>query len=725
MTKQFAIFLVLFSLVEVVFAQKSKIDSLERLLLLAQPDTQRVNLLNQLSFVLYSKNPEKSKDYADEALFLSEKLNFKRGTAECNKNIGLYFRQKGDFVQALRYLSTGLEIFTQLNDLEGLGSTYITLGLVNGQQGNYVEAMNFHIKSLKIHEKLKLEERIAVSLSNIALTYYLEDDLDDALTYYFKALGISKKVNDKWRIELIYTNIGAAYLKQKHYDRALDYFFQSVLLADSLELPTGRTLLYIGQTYAAQQQYEQANAYLFKSIEAFERSKNKYQIAESANAIGDIHLAQGDTKNALKFYQKAQQYALETGAKAFLSESYKGMAKVHELENDLTKAYYFQQQYTALRDSIYSAEVIRKNIFAKSAYELESKQMQINALQEQHKTDVLLRNIIIGGLCLLCVIGVVSYLNYKKIRKFNALLQTQHNEITKQKEAILLQNKDLQVQKTEILAQKTLISAQHDELQERNFKFSQSISAALQIQQAILPSKNRANRLLHHHFIIYKAKDIVSGDFYWFNETADKKLVIAVMDCTGHGVPAAFITMIVNGLLDRFVIFSKFETPADLLENLNKAMQRMLRQEETGDDSGVDAAVVMLEQAAAHQKKLTFAGAKNDVWLFDKAKQQMQILVADRRSIGGLQSKKITAFTNQVLYVVADSWLYMGSDGFIDQNDIQRTRFGKKRLLALLENLAKQDVEVYEQQWILLNEYNKHAKDTMQRDDILMLGLKI
>ncbi len=713
-----------------VFAQQNKIDSLEKQLVLASPDTQRVHLLNQLSFALYSKNPEKSKDYADEALYLAEKLNFKRGTAETYKNIGLYFRQKGEFVQALNYLTEALSIFSKLNDPEGIASTYITLGLVNGQQGNYLEAMAYHLKSLKIHEKLKLDEKIAVSLSNIALTYYQQNDIDDALEYYFKALGISQRINDRWRIELIYTNIGAAYLKQQHYDRALDYFFKSVLLADSLELPTGRTLLYIGQTYAATKQYEQANEYLFRSIEAFERSKNKYQIAESANAIGDIHLAQGNTKNALKFYEKAELYATETGAKSFLSESYRGRAKVYEAENNLSKAYEFQKKYAELKDSIYSSEVIRKNIFAKSAYELDNKQVQINSLKIQHKNDVLVRNFVVGSFFVLLVFALLFYRNFRKIQKFNTLLQFQNEEIRKRKEEILLQNKDLQQQKNEISTQQALISEQNVELHERNYKFSQSISAALQIQQAILPSRNRAKRLFADHFIIYKPKDIVSGDFYWFNETPDKRLVLAVLDCTGHGVPAAFMTMIVNGLLDRFILFLKFESPAELLENLNKAIQRLLRQEETGDDNGVDAAVVMIEncqksEGEIESKKLTFAGAKNDVWIFDNNLQQFMVLTGDRRGIGGLQSKKFDAFHNQIVEIPKNSWLYLSSDGFIDQNDTQRIRFGKKKLQKLLETLAREKDEGTEQQWSILEAYNQHAKNTVQRDDILVIGIQL
>lgn len=708
-----------------IIAQQAKIDSLESLLARATLDSNRVHLLNKLSFALYSKNPEKSKDYADEALFLSEKLNFKIGTGEAHKNIGLYFRQKGDFVQALNYLFDALNIFSRLNNLEGIGSTYITLGLINGQQGNYVEAMNFHLKSLKIHEKLKLDEKIAVSLSNIGLTYYQENDIDDALDYYFKALNISQAINDRWRTELIYNNIGAAYLKQQHYDRALDYFYKSILLADSLDLPTGRTLLYIGQTYAQKKEYIKANEYLFKSIEAFEKGKNKYQVAESANAIGDIHLAQGDVRNALKYYQKAEEFALQTGAKAFLSESYRGRAKAYELENDFVKAYNFQQKYIALKDSIYSSEVIRKNIFAKSAYELESKQLQISNLKEQHKEDILVQNLIIAVFILIFFFAIIFYNNYKKIKNINSLLQTQNDDIRQKKGEILLQNNDLQQQKAEITTQKALISEQNTELHEKNYKFSQSVLAALNIQQAILPSRNRAKRFLQEHFIIYKPKDIVSGDFYWLNETADKKLVLAVLDCTGHGVPAAFMTMIVNGLLDRFILFSKFESPAELLENLNKAIQRLLRQEETGDDNGVDVAVLVIEKADENKKKITFAGAKNDVWFFEKEKEKLQVLHADRRSIGGWQSPKYTSFGDQVLYVQQGTWFYLGSDGFIDQNDVSRTRFGKKRLMALLENLAKENLEAEEQQWRILEAYNNHAKNTTQRDDVLLMGIKI
>ena len=256
------------------------------------------------------------------------------------------------------------------------------------------------------------------------------------------------------------------------------------------------------------------------------------------------------------------------------------------------------------------------------------------------------------------------------------------------------------------------------ELAELNANITSSIAYAQKIQQAILPTSEKIATAFREHFIIYKPKDIVSGDFYWFHDLGEAKIV-AVCDCTGHGVPGAFMSMIGNALLNQIVIEKKFNEPNVILEELHKAIREALRQSENPSvelQDGMDVCLVKVER-----NRLVFSGAKRPLYIFQNG--ELLELKGDRYSIGGRQREAERKFTAHEVSIQDDTIIYLTTDGYVDQANPQRESFGSKRFRDLLKSIAQMRVDAQKEK--LESELQAHQQNQPQRDDITMMSLVI
>lgn len=263
-------------------------------------------------------------------------------------------------------------------------------------------------------------------------------------------------------------------------------------------------------------------------------------------------------------------------------------------------------------------------------------------------------------------------------------------------------------------------SRAYEEIKSKNHQITNSIRYAETIQQAVLPASVKMNEALHEYFVIYKPKDIVSGDFYWFSHQGDR-IYIAAVDCTGHGVPGAFMSMIGSSLLDEIVNVEKVYAPADILEQLNENIRVALKQGQSGNDDGMDLALCLLEPGENFQTKLTFAGAKRPLYYAQKG--QILEVKGVNKSIGGVKKDKGKRFENHEILLDAGCTFYLATDGFIDQHSPDGKRLGSTRLKELLQNCLSLELE--DQKGVILQALERHQKFQDQRDDITMVGVRV
>lgn len=258
------------------------------------------------------------------------------------------------------------------------------------------------------------------------------------------------------------------------------------------------------------------------------------------------------------------------------------------------------------------------------------------------------------------------------------------------------------------------------EIESKNSLITSSIQYAQNIQRAILPSEDVIKAYIADFFVIYLPKDIVSGDFYWFSHI-NNKTFFASVDCTGHGVPGAFMSIIGNTLLNEIINVQQIHDPAEVLRLMHLGVRTKLRQNENSNYDGMDLTICVLEEKEGNEFELTFSAAKRSMFYFKN--NELKELKGDRKTIGGWQSEENRAFSKSQVTLHKGDAIYLFTDGIVDNPDAKRKKFGSRRFEKMLrENYT---LPLIEQKELLLHAIADHQEGSEQRDDITVMGIKL
>ena len=300
---------------------------------------------------------------------------------------------------------------------------------------------------------------------------------------------------------------------------------------------------------------------------------------------------------------------------------------------------------------------------------------------------------IVIGVLVLSLVAVLMFM-LRKIKRINAELQRQKNEIEQQKNLI----------------------------EQKNCEITDSINYARKIQDNILLPESKLKQWLPQMFIYFKPKDIVSGDFYWFSKF-ENKYVITAIDCTGHGVPGAFLSMVGNTLLHEIVNIKHVFKPDVILTMLHTGIRLALNQssEDSDSEDGMDMSLCTVD---AKLHRFQFAGAKNNLYVVQGDK--LKILKANYYSIGGRQLRPDMQieFTCYDFMYDDNTSIYMFSDGYLDQfGGNNNEKFNTQRFREMILN--NRNLPMEKQKAILSDTMDKWKGDRQQIDDFLVLGVKL
>ncbi|MBK8806589.1 MAG: SpoIIE family protein phosphatase [Bacteroidales bacterium] len=318
------------------------------------------------------------------------------------------------------------------------------------------------------------------------------------------------------------------------------------------------------------------------------------------------------------------------------------------------------------------------------------------------------------SLMILVVLGIIIGLSYYKayqLKKQNKVLE----------QMVQIRTEELTVANQEIISQNEQISYQRDTLERQNKVITQSITSAQRIQSALLPSDAELQSYFNDFFVIYQPRDIVSGDFYWAHWVGKYFYVIAA-DCTGHGIPGAFMSMLGNAMLNEIIIKRKIHDPAQILFELNKNIQETFKQTLDGPnpvDEGMDMTVLVIDSEA---NILRIASAIQPFYIGRNGK--VEYVEGDMYSIGEVFARfKAPEFTTKTYPIEKGMCLFLGSDGIADQFSSEtKKKFTSKRLIKVLEeNLS---LSMQGQAGSVHEAYEKWRSIEPQLDDILLLGLR-
>lgn len=297
----------------------------------------------------------------------------------------------------------------------------------------------------------------------------------------------------------------------------------------------------------------------------------------------------------------------------------------------------------------------------------------------------------------------------------------QEQEIRQKHEELQASEEELRQNMEELQATQEVLAQQKEILEINNKQITKSINYAKTIQNAILPSEKQQKNAFPESFVLYRPKDIVSGDFYWMSAHEQNQRLAGVIDCTGHGVPGAFMSMVGNNILNEIINQRGVRQPNVILNELHFGIRAKLNQKEGANNDGMDLSFCLLESERSGQQKLTFAGAKQSLYIARKG--DLIELKGDRLSVGGSQTADERDYQKHELLLEEGDVIFLITDGYADQADLQRRSFSNKRLRELMLQAAPLSIEA--QKALFEHSLEAHQKAAEQRDDITVFAFKI
>jgi tetratricopeptide (TPR) repeat protein/serine phosphatase RsbU (regulator of sigma subunit) len=596
-----------------------------------------------------------------------EAMNNKPQVASVLKNIGLIYRDIGNIDKAVEYHQQSLEIYRQTDNLLMIGIAINILGGDYWSAGNFNQALDTYQKALDVRKKLGNKTHIAGSYNNVALAYKSLQNNDSAMVNYGRALKIYKELNDRQNEAAIYNNIGNLFKKNEQWDSAYHYLHVALKIRKEIghKQGIGYSSFNLAQVLVELNKTPQARQYLLEAEELARQLEDNYLIKESCLMLSGIYKKAGLFEKSLFYFQE-----------------YHDAEKRLQLDESIRRVADMQIRFEAEK---------RQRIVEKKDAELQQQKMRIYFLS--------------GGVILLIILIIVAIAAFLQKRKSNRLLA--------------LRNQEIEEQKAEIEAQRDLATEQRDMIAEQKTKITDSILYASRIQNALLPPESQMDHMLKQHFILFKPRDVVSGDFYYFQKYKQYTVIVAA-DCTGHGVPGAFMSMLGISMLNEIMAMENIENAAQILDILRNRVKRNLHQTSVSESNsdGMDLAMILLNR---ENLTLHFAGANNPLLIVREG--EMISYEGDRMPIG-VHIYDEEAFTNQIVNLKKGDKLYMFSDGYVDQFGGKR---GRKLMSKNFKNLLLETSQfpLKEQREKLEQFFDKWKGDQKQIDDIVIIGLEI
>ena len=704
------------------FGQNRTIDSLLMLLRNDKADTNKVNHLNALGRLLMFQNPDTAIILGKQALSLitpAQSIEFPdaKEVIENNGimafravtlgNLGIYYYLKADYFNALEYYFKALKIDEALKNKKNIASHLCNIGLVYSFKGDYPISLDYYLKALKIGEEIGNKQILANTLNNIGIVYNNQYDYPKALHYYFMSLKRSEEIGNKMGIEQVLGDIGIVYDEQKNYPKALEYDLKAFKIAEELgdKIGIARHTGNIGTIYNDQGDFIKALKYNFKALKIAEELGEKNLIATNLSNIGLLYSKTGEFKDAEIYLKRAIALDESIGVMDGLMTDEEYLSQLYDTTGQYKEALIHYKKSISLKDTIFSQENKKQLIRKEMNFEFDKKEAATKAEHdkemavaeaEKKKQQIVIWSVI-GGLFLVIVFASFVFRSLRITRKQKNIIELQKNEVDKQKEIVEKQKE----------------------------KIVDSITYAQRIQQSILMEESEIQTYLPECFIYFQPKDIVSGDFYWCSKLGDK-IIIAAVDCTGHGVPGAFMSMIGNTLLNQIVNEKHITKPSEILHYLNLGVYEALHQKKDGalSDDGMDIVLCCIDHK---NNELQYAG-QNPLYVLSDGK--VEIIKGDMYGIGGggmiakIHDPLKKVFANHVIPIKKGMSIYLSTDGYMDQfGGSDRKKYGAQRFKDLISNNLHLDMQ--KQKELMASAHAEWKVNTAQIDDVLVIGISL
>jgi len=639
---------------------------------------------------------------------------------------GIAYDYLGEYDKSLENHFKSLAIRKQENDLKGCQNSLSNIGLIYYFKGDFRNSIKFLFAALEVAEYLRYDLGIASVKTNLALVYQSQEDYEKELRYQLEAQKIYEKIGNAQDIAMGYNNIGSALMDNQQWGPAIPYHKKSLELKKEIGDNIGITMSMqnLASCYLRSDSLEQAEMFALEGYGFAEIQDDAANKIELTNTLASIYLRKKEFVKAEKYLLIGLQVA-ENFAYVREEKLYKTASEVYEATGRFDKAYDYLGKHFNIIDSVNSREdhdlMVRKEMeseFRETEHKKELEQLQkdeeVKLKRETEKQRQRYLNIILlTGIAGLLIFIFFVLKNYREKKKANAILTERNSLISRQH--------------AEISTQKQLI-------EEKNKDITDSLQYAKRLQDAILPETAKFNSVFSDYFILYKPKDIVSGDFYWMEkisgENKSETVLFAVVDCTGHGVPGGFVSIVAHNALNRAIKEFKLTDPALILDKISELVEESFRQNENKEiRDGMDISLCKFQISNLEISNFSWAGANNPLWIVrDKKITEYK---ADKQPVGLFEDRK--PFTSHSVELQKGDSLYLFSDGYADQFGGPA---GKKFKYAQLKEIIirsagismpdqKSAFDSAFEKWRNWPKENGEKTELEQIDDVCIIGVRI
>ncbi len=576
-------------------------------------------------------------------------------------NIAYIHQHRGNLEKCIVIYNESYKLFLEVNFFQGIISSMVNLGDIYYKNEDYTKAEECFNKALKHALEDKQNFLIGNVYYQLATIQRHNKNLSKSFYYLNKAIDVYTKQSDFNKLALMYMQLGENYTQQKDKDNAKSAFDKSLQL-----------LIEVTDLSVKSRVYDFASGFYFNLNE---------------------------TEKAKTFADSAYSLAKRIG---YPQQIYNSAAKLSEYyfsKKQFDKAYLFLKEATVMKDSLNNDKIKKSVLQQQFKSDYEKKEIQLKA--EQQKKDAERKAekkrqqyVLYGTLVVLAALLIVIYVVYR-------------NYASKKKSALVLEEKN------------KIIYSQKQLVEEKQKEILDSINYAQKIQSAVLTGDDVWRKISQEYFILFQPKDIVSGDFYWAYNTVNSRAVFALADCTGHGVPGGFMSMLGNSFLNELVVENKIFNPAEILNKLRTKIISSLEQKGVTDRrDGMDMAICTWNKL---NNTLEFAGANNKLWIIRNG--SLIEYAGDKMPVGNYHGE-LKPFTLHEIKLELGDQIILSTDGFADQFGGE----GSKKLMS--KNLKtfivnNSNLMLQQQKELLYNFLHEWKGKNEQVDDVSIISVKV
>jgi serine phosphatase RsbU (regulator of sigma subunit)/Tfp pilus assembly protein PilF len=738
--KKVKIIIVLFLLASLKFYSQN-VDSLKKLLGTELNDTAKLKLMSALTEVCeVSEIP----GYADPAIKISEaklaKKNltkaetffYKTQLSNAYMNKGFYFFELTKDSMALLYYQEAFQIKKELGDLSAVATLMNNMGVIYKNHGDIERALNCYLKCLEAYEKMGNKTNTALSLINIAIVYQNQKQYKKAREFHERSLALLEETGNKAGVVKALNHLATTCLSLMDTTSSRKSLFRALELAKELHNKKMLALTYgnLGGHYAHIDSDEEALRYYIMTAQLDEELKDLHQMTADLVNLGGIYLKLKKPKEGRPYAERALKLAKETGVARDIVSASGTLANIYKTLHLPAPALEMWELHIRMRDSITNENTRKSSIESQFQYTYDKKEAVLKEQQEKerllaeeksHRQKIVIVSVIIGILLL----TVFSIFIFNRLR------------ITRRQKMLI------EKQKYEIEIQKHIVEEKHKEI-------TDSINYAERIQRSFIATKEMLDENLKNYFVLFKPKDVVSGDFYWAAKLNNGNFALVTADSTGHGVPGAIMSLLNITSLERAI--EDHDQPAEILNATRKTIIERLKKDgsKEGGKDGMDASLTVYD---LKNKKLIVAAANNPVWIvrtvspFEELvpnsiregvrrtgdefvteaieiKTREVIEIKAEKMPVGKHDKDSVSFTQHEVELQKGDVVYTLTDGFPDQFGGEK---GKKYMSKNLRELlsANAHLPMNEQKKLLEKVFADWVGKLEQVDDVTLIGVRI